>query len=52
MFTAQGIIDTDWQYPVNITVVFPGVNDGFNTRRIAVQPNQKRFRVVSDERNE
>jgi hypothetical protein len=47
--SAQGTINTEWQYPVNITVVFPGANDGFNTRRITLHPNQKRFWLVLDE---
>jgi hypothetical protein len=47
--SVEGIIGTDWLYPVNITTVFPSLNDGFKARRITLQANQKRFWVGSDE---
>ena len=47
--SVEGIIETDWLYPVNITTVFPAANDGFTTRRITLQANQKRFWIGSDE---
>ena len=45
----EGVIETDWLYPVNITTVFPAENNEFKTKQITVQPNQKRFWVASDE---
>jgi hypothetical protein len=47
--SVEGMIDTDWLYPVNITTVFPSVNDGFETTRITLQANQKRFWIGSHE---
>jgi hypothetical protein len=49
--SVEGIIETEWLYPVSITTVFPAANDGFITKRISLQPNQKRFWMVSDENN-
>jgi hypothetical protein len=42
----EGAIQTDWPYPVNITTVFPAVNNGFEIEQITVHPNQKRFWIA------
>jgi len=47
--TVEGAIHTDWLYPVSVTTVFPGANDGIETKRIIVQTNQKRFWVTADD---
>lgn len=44
----EGIIETDWLYPVNITTVFPAVNNGFEVKRTVVRPNQKRFWIATN----
>ncbi len=44
--SVEGAIQTDWLYPVNITTVFPAVNNGFEIEQITVHPNQKRFWVA------
>jgi len=41
--SVEGTIDTDWLYPVKITVVFPQEIGKFQTERVGVLPNQKRF---------
>ena len=43
----EGVIETDWHYPVSVTTLFPDANTGFKTKRITLQPDQKRFWVES-----
>ncbi len=45
--SVEGAIQTDWPYPVNITTVFPAVNNGFEIKQITVHPNQKRFWIAA-----
>jgi hypothetical protein len=47
--SVEGIIETDWLYPVTITTVFPSKNLGYKTKSIILEPNQKRFWVESDD---
>jgi hypothetical protein len=45
----EGMIETDWMYPVRITTAFPLENGGFAAKSIILQPGQKRFWIVSPE---
>lgn len=49
--SVEGVVETDWLYPVRITSVFPALNiDGFISKQVVLQPNQKRFWLVADEK--
>lgn len=42
--SVKGKLKTDWLYPVQVTAVFPAGNEnGFETRKVTVQPNQLLF---------
>ncbi len=44
--TIAGVIQTEWNYPVNISVAFPADNnDGYILKTITVQPGQKTFYI-------
>ena len=47
-WTVEGLLDTDWLYPVVATVVFPFGTDGYKTEQVKLIPNQKRFRIELD----
>ena len=42
-----GSIDTEWEYPVKITAVFPKPNGGYEMQGITVHPGQKDFWIAN-----
>lgn len=49
--TIEGIINTDWAYPINITAVFPKGKNEFEMKQVKLEPNQKRFWIELTENN-
>jgi hypothetical protein len=47
--SVEGLLDTEWHYPINITAVFPDGIDRFKTKRIKTDPGQKKFWIEVDE---
>lgn len=44
----EGLLDTDWLYPVKISGVFPSGNSEFQVKQITLLPGQKRFKITND----
>ena len=49
-YSVEGTLITEWLYPVIVTAVFPAGADGFKSRMITLQPNQKRFWIELKEK--
>jgi hypothetical protein len=44
----EGLLETDWLYPVKISGVFPSDGNKFKVKQITLLPGQKRFKITND----
>jgi len=44
-YNVSGLLETKWEYPVNVTAVFPDGPDGYKVRTTTIPPSQERFRI-------